>query len=128
MFGHEVPPAAAADGGAMSIRIGSVPGLEQRPVEPAPARSSAGTAATASGPDVPERSGRFQKVLNGLGHEIDHGEAIVRRALSAGGHMGAGELIALQAGIYRYSEVVDLTAKLVNRAGMAVRTTLRGSG
>lgn len=108
----------------MSIRIGSVPGLEQVPVDPAHARAAPGK----GGADAAERRGRFQKALGGLGHEIDHGEAIVRRALTAGGHMGAGDLIALQAGIYRYSEAVDLTAKLVDRAGQAVRTTLRGSG
>lgn len=42
--------------------------------------------------------------------------------------MDAGELIALQAGIYRYTEAVDLAAKLVDRSTSAVRTTLQGSG
>jgi hypothetical protein len=107
----------------MSLPIGSVPGLEQAP---GAARVRSSPAQPASGPDAAERRNRFQNALHGLGHEIDHGEKMVRRALSAGGHMGAGDLIALQAGIYRYSEAVDLTAKLVDRAGQAVRTTLRG--
>jgi hypothetical protein len=50
------------------------------------------------------------------------------RALSGGGPLDAGQLIALQAGIYRYSEAVDLAAKLVDRAANAVRTTLQSSG
>lgn len=41
------------------------------------------------------------------------------------GSLDAGDLIALQAGIYRYSEAVDLTGKLVDRASQAVRTTLQ---
>lgn len=108
----------------MSLPIGSVPGLEQGP---GPARTRSSPAPAASQADPGERRDRFKEALHGLGHEIDHGEKVVRRALSAGGHMGAGALIALQAGIYRYSEAVDLTAKLVDRAGQAVRTTLRGS-
>jgi len=108
----------------MSIRIGSVPGLEQQ-LSAAP-RAGSPSAPEVAAPDASERRDRFQKALDGLGHEIDHGEAVVRSALKANGHMGAGDLIALQAGIYRYSEAVDLTSKLVDRASTAVQTTLRG--
>jgi hypothetical protein len=38
--------------------------------------------------------------------------------------MDAGVLIALQAGIYRYSEAIDLTVKLVDRATSGVKTIL----
>jgi len=44
------------------------------------------------------------------------------------GALGAAELIALQAGIYRYTELVDLTSKFVDRAANAVRTTLQSGG
>jgi hypothetical protein len=79
-------------------------------------------------PEAPER-GSFPDVLSRLSHEIEHGEKLVGRAVH-GGHSGldAGALIALQAGIYRYSEAVDLAAKMVDRAGAAVKTTLTGSG
>ena len=109
------------------MRIGSVPGLEQQPAQSTAAAPQAKSTASAPAPDAAERRGRFQKALGALGHEIDRGEAVVQRALSADGKMGAGQLIALQAGIYRYSEVVDLTSKLVDRASTAVQTTLRGS-
>lgn len=72
--------------------------------------------------------GRFREALSSLGREIDKGEKLVERALRGGGELGAGDLIALQAGIYRYSEAVDLAAKLVDRAGNAVRTTLQSNG
>ncbi len=42
------------------------------------------------------------------------------------GEMGNVELLALQAGVYRYSEVVDLSAKLVDRASSGVKTVLQG--
>jgi len=35
-------------------------------------------------------------------------------------------LLALQAGIYRYGETIDLAAKLVDKAGTDVRTVLQG--
>ncbi len=65
-----------------------------------------------------------------MGSEIDRGEKLVKRALSGAalGGLGAGDLIALQAGIYRYSESVDLAGKLVDRAGSAVKTTLQSNG
>lgn len=40
------------------------------------------------------------------------------------GGLDSAQLIALQAGIYRYSEAVDLVAKLVDRASNAVRTII----
>jgi hypothetical protein len=35
-------------------------------------------------------------------------------------------LIALQAGVYRYSEAVDLASRLVDRATSSVKTVLQG--
>jgi hypothetical protein len=40
--------------------------------------------------------------------------------------LGPAELLALQAGVYRYSEAVDLAAKLVDRASNAVKTVIQG--
>jgi hypothetical protein len=52
----------------------------------------------------------------------------VRNVLSAGGarDLGPSELLALQAGIYRYGETVDLAAKLVDKVGTDIRTVLQG--
>jgi len=72
---------------------------------------------------------RFHDALSSLGRAIDSGEAMVRRALTpSAGSLGAADLIALQAGIYRYSEAIDLAAKLVDRAGAAIRITLQAGG
>ena len=45
---------------------------------------------------------------------------------AAGKDLGNGDLLALQAGVYRYSEAVDLTAKLVDRAANGVKTVIQG--
>jgi hypothetical protein len=69
----------------------------------------------------------FAKILQGLGREVDRGETVMRRAVSgAQGELGNGDLLALQAGVYRYSEAVDLSAKLVDRATSGVKTVLQG--
>src|SRR4051812_30765274 len=69
----------------------------------------------------------FARVLRSLGKEVDHGERVVRRAIDGGGKdLGPGELLALQAGVYRYSEAVDLSAKLIDRATSGVKTVLQG--
>lgn len=71
----------------------------------------------------------FARILRGLGREVDRGERVVRGAIAAGGagaELGTGQLLALQAGVYRYSEAVDLSAKLVDRATNGVRTVVQG--
>jgi hypothetical protein len=70
----------------------------------------------------------FGKILKGLGQELDRGEVLAERAIhggAGGGSMSPEALIALQAGIYRYSEAVDLVTKLVDRGTQAVKTTLQ---
>lgn len=68
----------------------------------------------------------FEQLLRALSANIEEGEHIVARAKSGYTSFDAAELIALQAGIYRYSEAIDLSAKLVDRATSAVRTVLSG--
>lgn len=69
----------------------------------------------------------FERVVRGLGAAIDRGDGFVERAASTHySGLDAGQLIALQAGIYRYSEAVDLTAKLIDRLTGAAKTVLEG--
>lgn len=85
---------------------------EPKPAEPALTRG--------------EEPSPFARILRGLGAEVDRGEHLVRRAIHGGGELGPGELLALQAGVYRYSEAVDLSAKLVDRATTGVKTVIQG--
>jgi len=108
----------------MSIRIGREAPL---PVPPRPSpepAASAGRTAPARGDPAP-----FARVLDAIGREAARGEDATRaaiRASSAGRDLGAAELLALQSDVYRYSETIDLAAKLVDRAASAAKTVLSG--
>jgi len=71
--------------------------------------------------------GVFARAMRGLGREIDVGEARTAGAAQLRSY-DTGTLIALQVGIYRYTEAVDLASKIVDRATNAVRTVLQGGG
>jgi hypothetical protein len=62
-----------------------------------------------------------------MGRELVRGESLMKSALS-GRELGASGLLALQAGVYRYTESVDLAAKLVDRGSSSVKTVLQGQG
>jgi hypothetical protein len=95
--------------------------LEGLPPTPPSAQPEAATPAT----DSTEPS-RFGRLLHDLGGAVDRGEALLDGAARGTYHtLDAGTLIALQAGIYRYSEAVDLTSKLVERVTNGARTILQ---
>lgn len=68
----------------------------------------------------------FAKLVAGLGSEVNKGESTMMQAIHGGGAMGPEALLALQAGVYRYSEAVDLAAKLVDRASNGLKTVVQG--
>ena len=58
----------------------------------------------------------FWRVLGGMAKALDQGESLIQRSAQGGAPLAAmspGALIALQAGIYRYTEVVAFVAKLL---------------
>jgi hypothetical protein len=91
--------------------------------DPSPATAPRATR-EASGPEPSP----FSRLVRELGHEVQRGETIVRGAIAAagGGGLGPAELIALQAGVYRYTEAVDLASKLVDHATSALKTVVQG--
>jgi hypothetical protein len=102
--------------------------------------SSSDPSATPSSADRPARpeqqsagdaSLSFAQVLRGLGREINGGETTLRTAIhsmGSGADLGPGQLISLQAGVYRYSEAIELTSHLVDRATGGVKTIVQGGG
>jgi predicted NBD/HSP70 family sugar kinase len=105
---------------------GYVSGREQWSL-PDPEPLASGTESSEPSP-VALRS-QFGQVLKAIGAEIDRGERLLRGVVAGPGDIDPAQLIALQAGIYRWGEAVDLAAKLVDRAGSAVRVTLQnGNG
>jgi hypothetical protein len=94
--------------------------------EPAAAAVAGGSGAEPEGTAEPSP---FAKLLSGLGREAKRGEEQMTGALAAtrhGGDLGPSQLLALQAGVYRYSETVDLASKLVDRATTGVKTVVQG--
>jgi hypothetical protein len=86
-------------------------------------KAGAGAGAAREG----EGEGVFARAMRGLSREIDLGEARTAAASQLRNY-DTGTLIALQVGIYRYTEAVDLASKIVDRASNAVRTVLQGGG
>jgi len=78
---------------------------------------------------APGERSAFQRVVDGLGKEINSGERMMRGALGAGGSdMAPSDLLALQAGVYRYGEAVDLASKLIDKTSNGVKTVISGGG
>jgi hypothetical protein len=99
------------------------------PPLPAPATSESIAANQSTSPR--EASPSFVQVLRGLGREIASGETTMRSAVESmrgGADLGPTRLIALQAGVYRYSEAIDLASRLVDRATSGLKTVVQGGG
>lgn len=94
----------------------------------APITTVAKATPAAATPIAKVEGSSFKQVLDSIGKEAKRGEALVERAVHARGDLSAGELIALQAGVYRWVEVVDLASKLVDRATQAAKTVTQGNG
>lgn len=96
------------------VRIAPTPS-----VEPGPA------AATTTARPKSDSGEAFKTVLEGFGKELDRGQRLMHHATRGGTGMAPEQLLALQAGVYRYTEVVDLTTKLVDRTCNGLKTTLQ---
>lgn len=84
-----------------------------------------------SPPSVPSGEGpsTFARLLRGLGAEVERGDSLARTAEGAARRsvpLAPVDLIALEASVYRYSEAVDLAARLVDRSTSAVKAVLQG--
>ena len=93
-----------------------------------PAAPPSATAAPPLDPNADAPS-PFARLLRGLGREVTTGESQMRSAIDStkSGHdLGPSELLALQAGVYRYTDTVDLASKLVDRATSSVKTVIQG--
>ena len=104
------------------MRIGGEsPSYEMVPIAAEASESHGGPVPHAA----PAGGASFLKALKEMKKAVDGGEALVAGAASGNlGGLDSAQLIALQAGIYRYSEAVDLVAKLVDRATTAVKTVV----
>ena len=80
-------------------------------------------------PPAQDEHSPFARLVRGFAGEADRGEATLHRVLGAGKSgvpLDATSLLALQAGVYRYGETMDLAARLVDKASSAVKTVVQG--
>ncbi len=97
----------------------------ERPISASPPPLDSRPAAEQK-PRAPNGGVNFRQVFQNLSAQVDQGEAVIERSLQAHGHLNSTQLLALQAGMYRYTETVELVTKLVDRTSNAVRTTMQG--
>ena len=100
------------------------------PRVPLPMPPAAETPSNApSAPSSPEQPSAFGRLVRGLGAEVQRGEVLVHHAIdsASGGDLDPGQLIALQAGVYRYAEAVDLASRLVDHATTGLKTIIQGT-
>jgi hypothetical protein len=76
---------------------------------------------------LPDETSSFSRLLGSFGRQIEAGESLMRSAIasSRAGAVDGADLIALQAGVYRYSEAVDLAARIVDRATGSLKTVVQ---
>jgi hypothetical protein len=104
------------------------------PIEPRfapPGMASRAAPGAAIAPKAIHPSGEpspFAKLLHGLGNQLQSGETMMRTAVSSAHDLGPTELLSLQAGVYRYSEALDLASRLVENATTSVKTVIQGGG
>ncbi len=75
-----------------------------------------------------EPAGGARQALVDAARSIEHGRAFVDRAIRvarSGRTFSNEELIAVQAGVYRYTQELEIASKLVDKATSSVRTTLQ---
>jgi len=103
----------------------SIEAVRDAGVAPVDTRASArAVPARAEAPGPPP----FARWLVGFGREVENGESLMRSALDA--HRGRAsldpaDLIALQAGVYRYGQAVDLASRLIDRVTSGVKTIVQ---
>lgn len=103
---------------------------EPRLPPPAPTAAETPPAQQAPRPPAPsDQPSPFARLVRGLGIEVQRGEALVHHAVdsASGGDLDPAQLIALQAGVYRYAEAVDLASRLVDHATSGLKTVIQGT-
>lgn len=89
-------------------------------------RPAASSPAGSPSPRGPRSS--FAEALEGAARSITEGQDRLEAALRAGRRgqvLGNEEILSLQAGVYRYTQELEIASKLIDKATSAVRTTLQ---
>jgi len=67
-------------------------------------------------------------MMSNMMSEMEKGQGLLDRMISGGLHgakFSNSELLGLQAGMYKYTQELDLTGKVVDKATQALKDTLK---
>lgn len=78
-------------------------------------------------PQTPTPTTSFADALRGAASSLSEGQTRIDRAIRRGsrGETDPAHLLALQAGVYRYTQELELASKLVDKATGALKQTLQ---
>jgi hypothetical protein len=82
-------------------------------------------------PAVPDGTAGAGKRFENVLRELDRGERFLDRIIRgarSGRDFSPGELLAIQAGVYRHTQAVEAFSKLVDSTAGCVRRTLEATG
>jgi hypothetical protein len=82
-------------------------------------------------PEIGSRSGTLVGALRDTAGRLARDQRYVDQAirrLGRGGVVETGELLALQAGVYRYSQEIELATRIVDKSLTALRQTVQSQG
>ncbi len=99
----------------------------QRTQHASPAPTTPPTPSVQEATHSKQADGGVSEMIRHAGRSIARGERMVNRAIRAarsGKVFSQEELIALQAGVYRYTQELELAAKLVDKSTQAVKRTV----
>lgn len=86
------------------------------------------TSPTPTSPTAPPRSeSRFAELLGDAARHLDAGRREVDAVIASArrGDLPPEQLLAIQAGVYRYTQEVELASKVVDRVTNGVKTVLQ---
>lgn len=105
--------------------VASRPSLQAPSPQPRPEGARAFSEVLEAAPEAPTSS-PLGEALRGAAQSISRGERLVDGAIrGVRGEVDPARLLALQAGVYRYTQELELTSKLVDKATGAVKQVLQ---
>jgi len=84
-------------------------------------------ASSSATPPVPRSESRFAEVLGDAARRLDAGRREIDAVIAGArrGDLPPEQLLAIQAGVYRYTQEVELASKVVDRVTNGVKTVLQ---
>jgi hypothetical protein len=89
--------------------------------------SETSTPASSASPPTPRSESRFAEVLGDAARRLDAGRREIDAVIAGArrGDLPPEQLLAIQAGVYRYTQEVELASKVVDRVTNGVKTVLQ---